>query len=75
MMCHRNAPNSLESRPAVRPLVRDQKRPRPSGIAMMAANVASRNAPVLNPWFRARVIHLGVHIKFCFYYFSWTSFN
>ena len=65
-------PNSFEQRPHVRQTVRDPKRPKPSGIAMMAAASVSASAQahvVTNPWFRVRPIHLGASI------FSLTWYN
>ena len=56
-------PTSFELRtPTFRQSVRDHKRSRPSGIAMMAATAAGlpiQNSLLANPWFRAKVVHLG----------------
>ena len=65
----RFVPNSLESRPTTRQSVRDPKRPRPSGIAMMAASAAFAagvSNTTANPWFRARPIHLGL-LRYIFF--------
>ena len=62
-----SVPNSVESRPHFRQTVRDAKRPRPSGVAMLAASAASGHTqatPFGNPWFRAKPIYLGTYDPF-----------
>ena len=59
-------PNSFETRYHCRQTVRDPKRLRPSGFAMMAATAAStsfQNTTLANPWFRARAVHLGTQMN------------